>query len=164
MINLPKCCTIYSTDFIILAVNSFSSKLPIILWGYQLYAFINKSDPLIPINFKIMFNFGLNNPTQMKSDFILSKLPTNTNVPIVDFMDNLKQIDNVYNNSPPWLIIIITICSILVASLMLILLICLKFYFTQCGQKKQEAPIIEMMPMTSKATNPAIHTPQCDRP
>ena len=34
MINLPKGCTIYSTDFIIPAVNSFSSKLLITLWGY----------------------------------------------------------------------------------------------------------------------------------
>ena len=33
MINLPKDCTIYSTDFIIPVVNSFSSELPIMLWG-----------------------------------------------------------------------------------------------------------------------------------
>ena len=63
MINLPKGCTIYSTDFIILAMNSFSSKFPITLWGYQLDPFINKSDPLGSINFKIMSDFGLNNLT-----------------------------------------------------------------------------------------------------
>ena len=161
----PQNCTIYSTDFIIPAVDLFSSKLSIILWGYEPDPFINKPDPLIPINFKIMSNFGLNNLTQMKSNFILSKLPPITDVPIVNFMDTLKQIDNACNNSfPPWLIIVITICSILVASLLLILLICLKcanksnWYFTQCGKKKPEAPTVEMMPMTSTTTSPGMHT------
>ena len=74
MINLPEGCTIYFIDLIIPAVNSFSSKLPITLWDYQLNPFINKSDPLIPINFKTMSKFMLNNLTQTKSDFILSKL------------------------------------------------------------------------------------------
>ena len=44
------------------------------------------------------------------------------------------------------------------------LLICMKCankcnkYFTQSGGKKPEAPTVEMMPMTSTATNPDIHT------
>ena len=101
MINLPEGCTIYSTDFIIPAVNSFSSKLPIILWGYQLDPFINKSDPLITIKFKSMSDFLLNILIQTKSDFILSNLLPITDVPIVDFMDTLKQIDNACNNNFP---------------------------------------------------------------
>ena len=108
--NLPEGCTIYSTDFIIPAVNSFSSKLPIRLRGYQLDPFVNNSDPLIPNNFKIMSNSGLNNVTQMKSNFILlvpkCKLSPTTDVPIVDFMDTLKPIDNAYNNNfPLWCIL-----------------------------------------------------------
>ena len=71
-----------------------------------------------------MSDCELNNLTQMKSDFIISKLPPITDVPIVNFMDTLKQIETAYNsNFPPWLIIVITICSILVASLLLTLLI-----------------------------------------
>ena len=69
MINLPKGCKIYSTDFIIPAVNSFSTKLPMTLWGYQLDPFINTSDPLIPSNCKIMSDFGLNNLTQNEIQF-----------------------------------------------------------------------------------------------
>ena len=114
-INLPRGCTILSTDLIIPAVNSFSSKLPILLWGYQCYPFISKSDPFIPINFKIMSHFGLNNLTQRNSDIILNKLPHITDVPIVIFMDTLKHIDNKYsNNFPLWLIMVNTICSIIV--------------------------------------------------
>ena len=37
-----------------------------------------------------MSNFGLNNVTQAKSDFILSKLPPIRDTPIVNFMDTLK--------------------------------------------------------------------------
>ena len=165
MINLPTGCTIYSTDFIIPAVNSFSSKLPITLWGYQFDPFINKSNPLIPINFKIMSDFVLNNLTEMKINFILSKLPPITDVHIVNYLNTLKHIDNAYNsNFPLYLIIVIAICSILVASLLVALLICPKCtnkcnqYFTQCGEKKPEAPTVEMMAMTFTTTNPDIHT------
>ena len=119
MINLPKSCTIYSTDLIIPAVNSFSSKFPITLWGYQLDPFINKSNPLIPINFKIISSFWCNSLAHMKSNFILNKLPPITDVPIVDFMDTLNHIDN---------------------------------------EKKPEAPTVEMVSMTSTATNADIHT------
>ena len=147
MINLAKGCTIYSMDLIIPAVNSFSFKFSITLWGYQLDPFINKSDPLIPICFKIMSNFGLNNLIQTKSDFILSKLPPITDVPIVDFMDTLQHIDNEYNNNfPLWLTMVITICSILVSCLLMALLFHLKCankcnqYFTQCGEKSQKHP------------------------
>ena len=60
-----------------------------------------------PINSKIMSNFGLYNLTQMKSNFILSKLPPIEDVPIIDFMDTLKHIDNEYNKKfPLWLIIV----------------------------------------------------------
>ena len=104
-------------------------------------------------------------PKYMKSTFILSKLPHITDVPIVDFVDSLKQIDNADNNIfPLWLIIVITICSILVASLLLTLLIHLKCankcnqYFTQFGEKKPEASKVEMMVMISTVTNPDIHT------
>ena len=157
MIDLPEGCTIYSTDFIITSVNSFSSKLPVTLWGYQLDPFINKSDLLILINFKIMSDFGLHNLTQMK--------PPITDVPIVIFMDTLKYIDNEYSNySTLWLIIAIIICFILDASHLMSPLIHLKCankynqYFTQCGEKKPEAPTVEMIPMTSTATNPDIHS------
>ena len=69
----------------------------------------------------------------MKSDFILSKLPPITDVPIVDFMDTLKHIDNEYNNNfPLWLSMVFTICSMLVASLLMALLIHLK-----CAKKMQ---------------------------
>ena len=46
-----------------------------------------------------MSNFGLNSLTETKSDFILGKLPSITDVPIVYFMDTLKHIDNKYNNN-----------------------------------------------------------------
>ena len=103
-----------------------------------------------------MSDFGINSLTQMKSDFILSTLPPITDVPIVDFMDTLKHIDNEYsNNFPFWLIIVMTICSILGASFLMALLIYLKCankcnqYFTQCEEKKPEAPTVEIRPMTS---------------
>ena len=79
-------------------------------------------------------------------------------------MGALKHIDNEYNNNSfLFLIIVITICSILVASLLMTLLIHLKcsskyhHSFTQCSEKMKEAPTVEMMPMTSTATNPSIH-------
>ena len=99
--NLPKGCTIYSMDFSIPAVKLFSFKLPITLEGYQLDLLINKSDPLILINFKIMSDFGLNNLAQMRSDFILSKWSTIRDLPNVDLMKTLKQIDNAYNHTLP---------------------------------------------------------------
>ena len=52
-INHSEGCTIYSTDFIIPALSSFSFKLPTTLWGYQLDTFLNKSDPLTLINSKL---------------------------------------------------------------------------------------------------------------
>ena len=111
-INLPAGLYSASTGFIIPAVNSFSSKLPITLWDYQCDPFISISDPLIPVNFNLISNFGLNNLTQMKSNFILSKLLPITDVPIVNFMDTLNHIDIEHNNNYPlWLIIVITICS-----------------------------------------------------
>ena len=46
VINLPRSSSIFSTDFMS-AVNSFTSKLPITLWGYQFDPFLNKSGPYL---------------------------------------------------------------------------------------------------------------------
>ena len=59
VITLPESCLIFSGDFIIPAVNSFTPKLPIALWGYQSDPFLNKSDPLF--NFKLISDFKLDN-------------------------------------------------------------------------------------------------------
>ena len=92
-------------------------------------------------------------------------MPPIADVPITDFMDTLKHIDNKYNNNfPLWPIIVITICFILVLSLLMALLVCLKCankcnqYFTQCKEKNPEASTVQMMFRISTATNPDIHT------
>ena len=75
---------IFTPDFIILAVNSFTSELPITLWGYQFDPFMNLSHSLF--NLKLLSYFKLNNKTNVISDFIPSKLPTINDVPIINFM------------------------------------------------------------------------------
>ena len=75
---------------------------------------MNLSDP--SLNFILMSNFKLFNLTKTKSYIILSNLPPITNVPIVNFMQTLDEIDNEYNKLfLPWLLTVITICSTLVA-------------------------------------------------
>ena len=90
-----------------------------------------------------MSHSGLHNLAKTKSNYILSKLPPITDVPIVNFMDSPKHIDNEYNNIFHLLLItVITICSILVASLLTALLILLKCanncnqFLTHCGREK----------------------------
>ena len=64
----------------------------------------------------------------MKSDFVLKRLPPITDVPIVEFMKTLNNIYSEYNNTfLLWLTIVIVICSVIVASFLIYLLICLKY-------------------------------------
>ena len=95
MINLPKSCTLYSTDFIIPSVNSFSSKMSTTSWGYQLDPFINKSDPLIQINFKIMSSFGLKKPNPNEIQLYSQQIATYYRCTYCQFHGIVwKQIDN----------------------------------------------------------------------
>ena len=95
LITLPEGCSISLADFIIPVINSFTSRLPTALWGYQYDPFLNNSDPLF--NFKLMSAFGLTNLMKMKSNFILSRLFPITDVPIVNFMTTLEEINDEYN-------------------------------------------------------------------
>ena len=136
-------------------VNSFTSKIPIILWWYQFDPIMNLYDPLF--NFKVMFDFKLTILTKTESDYILSKMPQITDVQIVCFMCKLDEIDNAYNKSfLLWLIIVITICSILVASFLIFLCIWQRFN-KECNQcitrfkrkLPKECPTIEIEPVVS---------------
>ena len=51
----------------------------------------------------------LTNLTQVKSNFIICKLPPVTNVPIVGFMNQLEEIHNEYKSFSFWVIIVIAI-------------------------------------------------------
>ena len=77
---IPERHSIFTLDFILLAVNSFTSKVPIALWGYQFDPFMNLSNP--SFHFKLMSNFKLTNLTKTKSNFVLSQLLPITDVPI----------------------------------------------------------------------------------
>ena len=112
LIILPEGCFVFTPDFIIQPVNSFTSKMSIALQGYQFDPLLNLSDPLF--KFKLMSDFKL---IKTESDFILSKSLTISDVPMVSFMQMLEETTNKYNKSfPILLIIIITIYSTLDAS------------------------------------------------
>ena len=97
------------------AVNTFLTKLTIALWGYHLVPFLTN---VTLLSFKLISYIGLANLTKMKLDFFLSKLPPVTDVPIVNFINTLEEIDSEYNKaSPLWIIAVITVCSTVVARL-----------------------------------------------
>ena len=88
----PEGHSIFVVDFIISAVSSFTSKIPLTVWEYQFDPFMNLSDCLF--NFKLVSDFELTKMTKVKSDFPLSKFPPITHVSIVSFMEILIEIDN----------------------------------------------------------------------
>ena len=121
-----------------------------------------------PLNFKLKSRFWLTNLNKMKCDCILGKLSPITYVPIVDFMQSLQktpQNNSEYNKtSPLWLIIVITVCSILVVSpliFMFVSLRCAKLY-SQCAawyrkRKPKDDSTTEMVPMTPPPNHILTH-------
>ena len=91
LISILKGYSIFTPYFIIPTINSFTSKMHISLWGYQFHPFRNLSNQLF--NFEIMPDFKLANITKVNSHFILSMLPPIADVSIVNFMQNLNEIN-----------------------------------------------------------------------
>ena len=83
--------------------------------GISFSSFQNLSDP--GFHFKLMSNYKFTNLTKTKPNFGFSKLPPITNVPIFSFMKTLEETANEYSKSfVLWLIMAITLCSMLGAS------------------------------------------------
>ena len=57
--TISEQCSIFTPDLIILAVNSFTSKTPLTIWGYQFYPYTNLLDSLF--SFKLMSEFKFTN-------------------------------------------------------------------------------------------------------
>ena len=100
----------------------------------------------------------------MKSEFFLSKLPPITDVPIVNFMTTLEEIDNEYNKTfPLWLTIIITVGSTLVAVPLVFLLIHLKYaeeysqYGTWCKIRKPKKQSSIKITLVNSTTKPRVN-------
>ena len=73
LIIVPERCSNFRLYFTKPDVNSFTSKIPIALWGYQLDPFMNLSIQLF--NFRLVSDFQLTNITKVESNFFLSMLP-----------------------------------------------------------------------------------------
>ena len=99
LITIPEGCPTFMPQFIIDALNSLTSKVPIAIWGYQFYPFMNLFYP--SFNLKLISEFKLINLKKTKSDFVFGKLSPITNVPIVSYMLKLKEIDNKYTKWLP---------------------------------------------------------------
>ena len=67
--------------------------------GYLFDHFVNLSKLLF--NFKLMSDFNVTNQTKVKSHFIINKISPIINVPLVCFLDELEDINNVYNKTLP---------------------------------------------------------------
>ena len=63
-LNITEGCSIFTLDFIIAAVNTFTSKIPITPWGYQLDLFMKLL--YSAFNFKLMSDFKLTNISKVK--------------------------------------------------------------------------------------------------
>ena len=100
LITTPEGCSISTSDFLIPAVNSFTSKVPITLWGYKFNPLTYLYNPFF--NSELKSEFKLTNIGKVKFDFILTKLPPPiADVSIVIFMRKLNATDNEYSKSFP---------------------------------------------------------------
>ena len=95
--TIPEVCSKFTPDFIVPAVNAFTSKIHINSFEYQFDLFLSFLN--LSFYFKLMSCFNLTNITKVKSDSILSKLPQVTDVPITSCMQKLEETDNEYNES-----------------------------------------------------------------
>ena len=46
VISLPEGCSIFTPDFMIVFISSFTSKMPTVIWRFQFNPFLNVSNPL----------------------------------------------------------------------------------------------------------------------